>query len=84
MAKYKKAEEVKPADRGVKEINVEDYFRNKGYPSNYLIAKQWTLRNTIEELLEYLKLRAYGLCWQVPEATFHQEIAAFQEFCVDH
>ncbi|GAA6615710.1 class I SAM-dependent methyltransferase [Scytonema sp. NUACC26] len=44
------------------EIDVDKYLDSKGYKSSYCIAKQWTVNNTVEELLSFLKLRAYDFC----------------------
>jgi SAM-dependent methyltransferase len=66
------------------EIDVDKYLDSKGYKSSYFVAKQWTVNNTVEELLSFLKLRAYGFCWQVSDEIFHQSINEFEEFCVEY
>ncbi len=66
------------------EINVEEYFRRKNYKSNYHIVKVWTVSNTVEELLSFFKLRAYGLCWRVTDEVFRQAMNEFEAFCLKH
>jgi ubiquinone/menaquinone biosynthesis C-methylase UbiE len=66
------------------DIKVADFFHSRGYQSSYLIAKQWTVSNTVEELLSYFKSRAYGICWRVSDEKFYRLIQEFEEFCVDH
>lgn len=65
-------------------IDVDGYFRNKGYGCGYAIAKRWMVRNTVAELLEFYQKRAYGFCWQVSDEIFEQAIAEFQKFCLDY
>lgn len=84
LFKYEVLQNPKRVSRALNEINVEEYLHNKGYRSNYLIAKEWTVSNTVEELLNFFKLRAYGLCWQVPDATFYHVMEEFEQFCRDH
>ncbi|GAB1542094.1 hypothetical protein NUACC21_47680 [Scytonema sp. NUACC21] len=74
----------KPVDATIQEINVERYLNNKGYTSNYFIAKEWSVNNTVGELLNFFKSRAYGLCWQVSDETFQQALNEFEEFCIKH
>jgi ubiquinone/menaquinone biosynthesis C-methylase UbiE len=68
----------------IKEIKVEEYFHNKGYRSDYFIAKEWTVSNTVDELLSFYKARAYGLCWQVSDEIFHRIMVEFEAFCSQH
>ncbi|MBR8840404.1 MAG: class I SAM-dependent methyltransferase [Stigonema ocellatum SAG 48.90 = DSM 106950] len=82
FSKYKESQQE--SKQTPQEIDVEGYFHNKGYASNYLIAKQWTVSNTVKELLDFFKSRAYGLCWQGSDETFHQVMSEFEEFCVQH
>jgi len=63
---------------------VEEYFHNRGYRSNYIIAKEWMVSNTVEELLSFFKSRAYGLCWRVSDETFHRVMDEFEEFFSEH
>jgi ubiquinone/menaquinone biosynthesis C-methylase UbiE len=84
LSKYEESQETKRIDVAIEEINVEEYFCNKGYRSNYLMAKEWTVTNTVEELLSYFKSRAYGLCWRTSEDTFCQVMDEFEEFCTKH
>ncbi|MBD3880978.1 class I SAM-dependent methyltransferase [Phormidium tenue FACHB-886] len=83
LSKYEKPQS-KQGHGAIDEINVEKYLHNKGYRSNYLIAKKWTVSNTVEELLNFYKSRAYGLCWRVPNETFYLAVAEFEEFCNEH
>lgn len=84
LAKYEVKQAPKPANKVVEEINVEGYLNNKGYHSNYVIAKEWTVSNTVRELLSFYKSQAYGLCWLVSKEIFHQVMGEFEEFCVEH
>ena len=68
-------------DRG---INVEGYFCNQGVGSDYLIAKEWIVSNTVNELLNFFRSRAYGLCWQVSDEIFQNIMDEFEEFCVSN
>ncbi|MBD2436801.1 class I SAM-dependent methyltransferase [Nostoc sp. FACHB-110] len=80
-----KHEEIKPNKNLEKpKIDVEAYLQQKGYVSNYLVAQEWTVNNTVEELLSFLQARAYGLCWRVSEEIFAQAINEFQEFCINN
>lgn len=83
LSNYEGAQESRRVDGAIEDINVENYFHNKGYRSNYLIAKEWTVSNTVEELLNFFKLRAYGLCWQVSDEVFYRAMEKFEEFCAD-
>jgi ubiquinone/menaquinone biosynthesis C-methylase UbiE len=84
LSKYERSKALKRIDAEIEEINVEEYFNNKGYRSSYLIAKEWIVSNTVEELLGYFKSRAYGLCWRVSDETFHNVMDEFEEFCTKH
>ncbi len=85
LSKYQgDKQESKYVNTALQEIDVDKYLNRKGYISNYFIAKQWAVNNTVEELLSFLKLRAYGFCWQVSDEIFHQSINEFEEFCVEH
>jgi ubiquinone/menaquinone biosynthesis C-methylase UbiE len=77
--------QVSPTEQGnANEIKVEEYLQSKGYQSNYLIAKEWTVGNTVEELLSYFKSKAYGLCWRMPDAQFQKIMDEFESFCLQH
>ncbi len=65
-------------------IDIEGYFSQKGIKSNYLIAKEWKVSNTVSELIDCFKLRAYGLFWRVSEDVFKNIISECEEFCVSH
>ncbi|MBD2343162.1 class I SAM-dependent methyltransferase [Anabaena subtropica] len=84
LAKYEAKEASKRVNKVIEEINVEDYFYSKGYRSKYVIAKEWTVSNTVEELLSFSKSRAYGLCWLVSDEIFPHVMSEFEEFCVEH
>lgn len=84
LAKDEGWQASKRVDAAIAEINVEDYFRDKGYQSDYRIAKEWTVSNTVEELLNFFKSRAYGLCWRVSDEAFHRVMEEFEGFCVNH
>lgn len=73
-----------PTSSPSQEINVEDYFGKKGYRSNYAVAKKWLVSNTVEELLGFLKVRAYGLCWRSSDEEFEQALNEFEAFCLRH
>ncbi len=72
------------ADTTIQEIDVEGYLHRKRYVSNYLVAKEWTVSNTVEELLSFFKSRAYGLCWRVSNEIFSAIMNEFEEFCIRH
>ena len=86
LAKYEASRASTLEDRSIEKIHsdVEQHFHNKGYRSTYVIAKQWTVSNTVEELLSFFKLRAYGLCWRVTDEIFDRVIAEFEAFCTEH
>ncbi|MBD2446658.1 class I SAM-dependent methyltransferase [Nostoc sp. FACHB-152] len=84
LAKYEVKQAPKPVNKVLEEINIEEYLNSKGYRSNYVIVKEWTVSNTVNELLNFYKSRAYGLCWLVSEEVFHQVMDEFEEFCVAH
>lgn len=84
LSKYEELRESKPVDKVIEEINVEEYFRGKGYQSTYVVAKKWTVSNTVEELLSFFKSRAYGLCWRVTDEIFAQVMEEFETFCTQH
>lgn len=83
LAKYE-VKQVPKINQVIEEINVQEYFRSKGYQSNYVIAKEWMVSNTVRELLSFFKSRAYGLCWLVSDEVFHHVMSEFEEFCVEH
>lgn len=68
----------------IAQVNVEEYLHHKGHRSNYSIAKEWTVSNTVAELLSFYRSRAYGLCWRVPDEPFYRAMAEFEAFCNDH
>jgi ubiquinone/menaquinone biosynthesis C-methylase UbiE len=84
LSQYNESQDSKPVNAASRGVDMEAYFHSKQYHSNYLIAKEWTVSNTVEELLQFFKSRAYGLCWQVSDERFEQAIAAFEAFCVEH
>jgi ubiquinone/menaquinone biosynthesis C-methylase UbiE len=84
LSRYERTQVSKPGDKAIQEINVEEYFHNKGYQSTYLVAKEWTVSNTVEELLSFFKSRAYGLWWRVSDESFQRVMEEFEAFCADH
>jgi ubiquinone/menaquinone biosynthesis C-methylase UbiE len=65
-------------------INIDEYLLNKGYQCNYLIAKEWTVSNQVQELLHFYRSRAYGLCWLLPDEVFNLAINEFEVFCHEY
>ncbi|MBE9005217.1 class I SAM-dependent methyltransferase [Fortiea sp. LEGE XX443] len=85
LSKYKELKpQSQPVNTAREEVNVEGYLRQKGYVSNYLVAKEWTVSNTVEELINFFQLRAYGLCWVTSDENFDLSINEFKEFCIKH
>lgn len=84
LSKYEGTQASKQVNAAIEKINVEDYFHNKGYRSNYTIAKEWTVSNTVDELLSFFSSRAYGLCWRVSGETFDLVMDEFEKFCAKH
>ncbi|MUL39425.1 class I SAM-dependent methyltransferase [Gloeocapsopsis dulcis] len=85
LSKYENSQqEFKNVGTAIEKLDVEGYFNSKGYTSKYFIAKEWEVTNTVEELLSYFKLRAYGLCWRDSDEIFHQIMNEFEAFCVKH
>jgi ubiquinone/menaquinone biosynthesis C-methylase UbiE len=84
LSKYEELRESKPVDELIEEIDVEKYFHSKGYQSTYVVARAWRVSNTVEELLNFFKSRAYGLCWRVTDEIFAQVMEVFEAFCVKH
>lgn len=70
-------------ERSIEKIDVEGYYRNKGYAYNYFLVKEWTVSNTVKELLGFFQARAYGLCWLESDEIFKQAIEEFEKFCLD-
>lgn len=73
-----------PSHRDNQEINVEDYYGQKGFRANYTVAKNWLVNNTVEELLGFLQARAYGLCWHSSDEKFERALKEFETFCLGH
>lgn len=84
LSKYEQLQDSKRVSGAIDEINVEEWLHNKGYRSNYLIAKEWTVSNRVKELLSFFESRAYGLCWRLPDETFYGVMEEFEQFCHDH
>ncbi len=84
LSKYEVEQASERVNTAIEEINVENYLQSKGYRSNYMIAKEWIVSNTVEELLSFFKSRAYGLCWRMSDEVFHHVMDDFSEFCVKH
>lgn len=73
-----------PSSTPSQEINVEDYFGQKGYRANYAVVKKWLVSNTVEKLLGFLQARAYGLCWRSSDKEFERALNEFETFCLGH
>ncbi|KAB8334349.1 class I SAM-dependent methyltransferase [Scytonema tolypothrichoides VB-61278] len=85
LSKYEESKpESKRVDAAIQDIDVEGYLHRKGYVSNYLVAKEWIVSNTVEELLSFFQSRAYGLCWRVSDKMFSQTMKEFKEFSIRH
>lgn len=84
LSKHQEPQLLQQTRRVINEINVEEYLRNRWYQCNYLIAKEWKVSNTVQELLNFYRSRAYGLCWLVPDEAFHLAIEEFEAFCHNH
>lgn len=75
LSKYERTKQKSPSiNIATNKIDVEGYLQQKGYVSNYFVAKEWIVSNTVEELLSFFKARAYGLCWRVSDDIFYQVI----------
>lgn len=64
-------------------IDVAGYLQ-KRCAANYFIAKEWTVSNTVRELLSFFRARAYGLCWQVSDGIYIEVMKEFEAFCQQH
>lgn len=84
LSKYEGLQELQSIDKVSEEINVEEYFHRKGYQSIYVIAKQWRVSNTVEDLLGFFRSQAYGVCWRVTDEIFAQVMEEFEAFCSNH
>lgn len=84
LSQYEVPEPAQKSRKANNGINVEDYLRDKGYKCNYLVAKEWTVSNQVQELLGFYRSRAYGLCWRIPDEDFYNAIGEFEEFCQEH
>jgi ubiquinone/menaquinone biosynthesis C-methylase UbiE len=84
LSKYEGSQEANRLDASIEEIDVENFFCSKGYQSSYQVVKEWTVSNTVEELLSYFKSRAYGLCWRMSDEIFHCVMDEFEDFCTKH
>ncbi|MEM9805120.1 MAG: class I SAM-dependent methyltransferase [Cyanobacteria bacterium P01_D01_bin.56] len=79
LSKYKEVNPPKILDNLIEDT--DRYLRHKGYQVNYQIAKEWTVNNTVEELLNNYKARAYGFCWWMSDDVFQLAIEEFEAFC---
>ena len=78
LSKYEAIKQNSPSiNIATNKIDVEGYLQQKGYVSNYFVAKEWRVSNTVEELLSFFKARAYGLCWRVSDDILYQVINEF-------
>ena len=82
-SKYEQPKPPKPKN-GTQQIDVEGYCKEKGYRLTYLVAKEWTVTNTVGELIRCFKLKPYGLCWRMPDETFNLVMNELQELCHTH
>jgi ubiquinone/menaquinone biosynthesis C-methylase UbiE len=71
------------SQRSFEKIDVAGYLQ-KSCESNYYVAKEWTVSNTVRELLSFFRKRAYGLCWQVSDEVHHKVMNEFEAFCQAH
>ncbi len=83
-AKYEGAKISKQNDVAMNAIDIEDFLGNKGYPSTYVIAKEWTVKNTVGELLSCFKSKSYGICWRMPDEIFNRIMSELEAFCLKH
>ncbi len=83
-SKYKQPKPSGKRSTGIEQIDVEAYCREKGYRSTYLVAKEWTVTDTVGELIRCFKLKPYGLCWRMPSETFDLVMSELEEFCHMH
>ncbi|MGB2924170.1 MAG: class I SAM-dependent methyltransferase [Limnothrix sp.] len=66
------------------DVELEQYLLKKGYRKKHHLVKEWTVENTVEELLHNFQLRAYGFCWRIEDAAFEQIMENFTTFCLEH
>lgn len=81
LSKYKETKVPKILNNLIE--YTDQYMLQKGYQVNYQIAKEWTVTNTVEELFNNYKARAYGFCWWLPDDIFQHVMEDFEAFCVD-
>ncbi|ALF54307.1 methyltransferase [Nostoc piscinale CENA21] len=81
LSKY---EASKPISTAKQPIDVEGYLHQKGYISNYSVAKEWLVSNTIDDLISFFQSRAYGLCWGLADDQYHLAINELKEFCLNY
>ncbi|MEM9483460.1 MAG: class I SAM-dependent methyltransferase [Cyanobacteria bacterium P01_F01_bin.116] len=82
LSKYKETKRPKILDNLIEDT--DRYLHQKGYQVDYQLLKEWTVTNTVKELLNNYKLRAYGFCWWLPDNIFQLAIEEFEAFCADH
>ncbi len=82
LANYRETNVPSCLDNRIEDI--DNYFQANGYRANYRVAKQWTVTDTVADLLSYYRSRAYGFCWWVPDDVFDLALAEFEAFCADH
>ncbi|MDB9529327.1 class I SAM-dependent methyltransferase [Oscillatoria sp. CS-180] len=82
LLQYKETQVPKRVDNWIEEI--DGYFRGRGYQAEYQMVKEWSVTNTVAELLSYYQSRAYGFCWWVPDDIFYRVMADFEAFCADY
>ncbi|MEM9218637.1 MAG: class I SAM-dependent methyltransferase [Cyanobacteria bacterium P01_F01_bin.150] len=84
LANYPEAYTPYPADKLVDAIAIDDYFRSKGYHSDYRLVKKWPVGNTVQEMLAFYRARAYGFCWRVENNVFPKIMNELESFCIEH
>lgn len=52
-----------------------------GFRAESLEAVRWTDSPTVAGMLSYFEARAFGLCWQMPEAEYRTKLQAFRSWC---
>lgn len=83
-AKHKGAQASRRKEVAITEIDINNYFSNRGYRSQYLVAKEWTVSNTVGKLLNCFRAKAYGLCWRIPDETFNLIMHELEALCIEH
>ena len=72
----------KRLDTPISEVNIERYFREKSWKSDYFMAHEWLTNNTVQELLSFYRSRAYGICWEIADDIYPQVMTEFEQLCM--